>query len=118
MSNTKQQIAAVNEAFGTDYWYAGFPIRDTVKADPETLAWARHMRQCGIDSDTALKDVETGKAPYTVTEADISAYLATLSAEARADWATGKLDEVMTDHATGHFGIQINTEITRVAAAL
>ncbi len=118
MSNTKQQIAAVNEAFGTDYWYAGFPIRDTVTPDHETLAWAKTMRESGIDSDTALKDVETRKAPYTVTEVDISAYLAALSVEARADWAAGRIDEVMTDHAAKEFGSGMNQWIIRVAAAL
>ena len=66
MSSTIKQIAAVNAAFATDYWYAGFPIRDTVQPDPETLSWAKHMREYGFDSDTVLKDVETGKAPHAL----------------------------------------------------
>jgi hypothetical protein len=48
----------------------------------------------------------------------IASYLHTLEPEAAADWAAGKLDDVMTDHAFRHFGMQMNSEITRVAAAI
>jgi hypothetical protein len=54
----------------------------------------------------------------SISDDAITAYLATLSADALADWATGRIDEVMADHAASYFGAQINGEITRVAATL
>ena len=54
----------------------------------------------------------------SISDSEVSAYLSGLSAEARADWAAGRIDEVMADHSTSHFGREINSEIARVAAAL
>ena len=64
---------------------------------------------------------DTMSKTYKITGSDIScseisSYLGGLSAEARADWAAGRIDEVMTDHSTSHFGREINDQIKAVAA--
>ena len=50
-----------------------------------------------------------------ITRATITSYLSTLSDDARADWAAGRVDEVMSDHAESHFGAPIVRDIVMVA---
>lgn len=65
----------------------------------------------GADDD----GVEPCWSEAGITRETIISYLSTLSDNARADWAAGRVDEVMTDHAESHFGAPIVRDIVTVA---
>lgn len=75
---------------------------------------AAEMAGFTIDWDEST----VAKPEADVTDEEISEYLSGLSAEARADWAAGRIDEVMTDHSTSRFGREINDQIKAVSASL
>ena len=65
----------------------------------------------GPDDD----DVEPCWSEAGITRETIISYLSTVSSDARADWADGRVDEVMSDHAESHFGARIWRDIVMVA---